>query len=558
MEGEEPPPSSPPPASSGPTPNGCALPDGFLQDEALQGHRTAASDAVESLGKVEDMDLFDHHVVLYERYKGLPRIRVIDRRDPSNWHFVALPGNTGGTRAGCSSGGGGDASGDAGEDTGGAPWPSSATASASVCVLSPGANEDSHSPTLRFTTSSPLSAEGVYDYNMATRELLVRRETRVRTSSPSSPPPPSPACSPSSPAEDLPVPLEPPRAYDREEFVCHRIDVPCRNAEGTASVPVTLVHRKDLVTDGSHPLLLDCYGAYGMTLEPEFRPERLSLLRRGWVVAHAHVRGGGELGNDWYDAGRLGRKRNTFDDLAAVANALVDLGYTESCRMAVTGSSAGGLAVGAVLNEHPGLFRAASMHAPFLDPLAAMMDPSLPLTVHEYDEWGDPSRDAAVREYIAGYSPCDNIRDAPIRGGRAGKGGQGGEQGGEQGRRKQGGQGRHPGAQAGFVDDTYPAMLVTCALNDPRVEYWQPAKWVAMLRARQASSSRHSEDASASAGVGVGAGDESGDVDGDGILLFNCDPEDTGHFGSGGRHEKYRRKATEVAFFLRQCLPRGV
>ena len=207
-----------------------------------------------------------------------------------------------------------------------------------------------------------------------------------------------------------------------------------------ARVPVSLVHRRDTPLDGTAPMLLTGYGAYGICLDPGFSSHRLTLLDRGWVIAVAHVRGGEELGRAWYDAGRLAHKRNTFNDFMDVSDALVADGACAPDQLHATGGSAGGLLMGVVANEHPARYRSISAHVPFVDVLTTMLDESIPLTTNEFDEWGNPQRpdDYAT---IAAYSPCDNIR-----------------------------------AQA------YPAMLVTSGLWDSQVQYWEPAKWVAKLR----------------------------------------------------------------------------
>lgn len=228
-----------------------------------------------------------------------------------------------------------------------------------------------------------------------------------------------------------------PAGFDPDNYETRRIVATA--ADGT-EIPITLAMRRDIPRDGSAPLLLEAYGAYGSTYDPYFDRTMLSLLDRGVVYAYAHVRGGGEFGDAWYDGGRLENKMNTFTDVIAVAEHLVAENYTASDRMALMGISAGGLTVGAVINQRPDLFRVALLTVPFVDVLTAMMDPALPLTTIEYPEWGDPS---IAEEYgwMRAYDPYPNLS-----------------------------------AQ------DYPDMLVVAGLTDEQVPYWQPAKYVARLR----------------------------------------------------------------------------
>ncbi|WP_437880481.1 S9 family peptidase [Pseudomonas sp. LRF_L74] len=210
-------------------------------------------------------------------------------------------------------------------------------------------------------------------------------------------------------------------------------------ADGT-QVPISLVARRDVLGQPA-PLYLYGYGAYGASLDPWFSHSRLSLLERGFVFAIAHVRGGGELGEAWYRGGKLEHKQNTFDDFIACAEHLIAESYTSSQQLAISGGSAGGLLIGAVLNQRPELFAAAIAEVPFVDVLNTMLNPDLPLTVTEYDEWGDPN-DAEVHARIKAYAPYENVRT-----------------------------------------QNYPALLVVAGYNDSRVQYWEAAKWVAKLRA---------------------------------------------------------------------------
>ena len=210
-------------------------------------------------------------------------------------------------------------------------------------------------------------------------------------------------------------------------------------ADGT-KIPISLFYRKGLVKDGSAPIALEGYGAYGLTEDADFTANRLCLADRGFVVALAHIRGGGEYGQTWYHAGRLLNKKNTFADFIACAEYLLQQKYGSPKKLAISGASAGGLLMGAVMNMRPDLFTTIIAGVPFVDVLNTMSDPSLPLTVTEYEEWGNPSNPTYF-DYIRSYSPYDNVADKP-----------------------------------------YPNLFVTAGLNDSRVSYWEPAKWVAKQR----------------------------------------------------------------------------
>jgi oligopeptidase B len=225
--------------------------------------------------------------------------------------------------------------------------------------------------------------------------------------------------------------------YDPSQYVSARL---WANAPDGTQIPMSLVHRRDTPIDGSAPALLYGYGSYELSTDPSFRATRLSLLDRGFVFAIAHVRGGGEMGRAWYEAGRLEHKVNTFTDFVACAEHLVSNEYTSPARLAARGGSAGGLLMGAVANLRPDLFAAIVAEVPFVDVVTTMLDPTLPLTITEREEWGDPREPDAYARMKA-YSPYDNVHAAD-----------------------------------------YPALLVTAGLNDPRVQYWEPAKWVAKLR----------------------------------------------------------------------------
>jgi len=226
--------------------------------------------------------------------------------------------------------------------------------------------------------------------------------------------------------------------YDPDVYESHQI---WATADDGTAIPISLVHHKDLVLDGSNPCLLYGYGSYEASMDPWFSAARLSLLERGFVYAIAHVRGGGELGRQWYEHGKLLEKPNTFEDFVACARHLVTTGHTSPAHLAARGGSAGGLLMGAVMNAAPELFRAVIAEVPFVDALNTICDPSLPLTVTEWEEWGNPLESADVYRVMRGYSPYENVRAEP-----------------------------------------YPAVLATSGLHDSRVGVHEPAKWVARLR----------------------------------------------------------------------------
>jgi oligopeptidase B len=268
-----------------------------------------------------------------------------------------------------------------------------------------------------------------------------------------------------------------PSGYEPSDYVTSRS---CAQSPDGTQVPVSLVHRKGLRLDGKNPLLLEGYGAYGTTSEPEFDSRMVSLLERGFVYAIAHIRGGSEMGRAWYEQGRLLNKRNGFDDFIACAERLVGLGYTSPDGMAILGESAGGLVVTAAACQRPDLFKAVVAVVPFTNVISAMLKPALPLTVIEYEQWGHPD-DPLAFEYMLSYSPYDNIAAKP-----------------------------------------FPHMLVKAGLNDLQVPYWDPAKWVAKLRAHKTDKNRL-------------------------LLVTNME---AGHGGSSGRYEHLREDAQVFAFLI--------
>lgn len=308
-------------------------------------------------------------------------------------------------------------------------------------------NPDFHATTLRFSYSSLTTPRSVYDYDMVEGTRTLRKRYHVGG------------------------------GYDPANYASERLFA---NAVDGTRVPISVVYRRDAPRDGTAPLLLYGYGAYGVSVEPHFVANRVSLLDRGVIFAVAHIRGGGELGRAWYEKGKRFYKRNTFTDFIACAEHLVAKGYTRAGNIVCYGGSAGGMLMGAVVNMRPDLWRAAVVVVPFVDVLNTMLDHSLPLTVIEFEEWGNPAEKKAY-EYIRSYSPYDNV-----------------------------------------ARQDYPAMLVLSGFNDRRVQYWEPAKWVAKLRAWK--------------------------TDANPLLLRTRMGE--GHKGASGRYDYLKDVALEYAFIL--------
>ena len=279
-------------------------------------------------------------------------------------------------------------------------------------VDAPGESEY-ETATIRVGYASLLTPESVYDYNFTTRELTLLKRTPV---------------------------LDDPRfgSYQPENYVQER---GWATAPDGTRVPLSIVRKAGVPLDGTAPALLYGYGSYEASMDPGFAVSRLSLLDRGIVYAIAHVRGGGELGRTWYEQGKKLAKRNTFTDFIACADYLVEKGYTSPDRLAARGGSAGGLLMGAVANLAPDRFRAIHASVPFVDALTTILNPELPLTVIEWEEWGDPLHDPDVYGYMKSYTPYENVQAAD-----------------------------------------HPAILATTSLNDTRVFYVEPAKWIAALR----------------------------------------------------------------------------
>lgn len=279
-----------------------------------------------------------------------------------------------------------------------------------IGTVSPGANPEFTASSYRFAYQSLVTPPSVFD------EDLTGRTDRV-----------------------LLKQLEVEGGYAAEDYTTYRVEV---TAEDGTAVPVSVVRRVDTPLDGSAPCLLYGYGAYEISMDPWFSVGRLSLLDRGWIYAIAHVRGGGELGRHWYTDGKFAAKVNSFTDFVACARTLVSTGVTAPDRLVARGGSAGGLLVGAAVNLAPELFAAVIAEVPFVDPLNTLSDPSLPLTVTEWEEWGDPIDDPGAFATIRSYSPYENVRAV-----------------------------------------AYPAILATTGVNDPRVSVHEPVKWVQRLRA---------------------------------------------------------------------------
>jgi oligopeptidase B len=312
-----------------------------------------------------------------------------------------------------------------------------------------GGNPDYDVTTVRYQYTSLVMPNSAYDYEPATRTAtLVKRQ--------------------------------PVLGYEPERYESRRA---WATASDGTRVPISIVYRRDLRGEGPSPMLLYGYGSYEVSIDPTFSASRVSLLDRGVVFAIAHVRGGGELGRRWYEDGKLLRKINTFTDFVACADCLVADGWTSPDRLAARGGSAGGLLMGAAANLRPDLFDAVVAEVPFVDCLTTILDESLPLTITEWEEWGDPVHDPAVYALMKSYSPYDNVEAKD-----------------------------------------YPAMLVTGGLNDPRVQYWEPAKWVAKLRATKTD---------------------------DHLLVLKMEMG-AGHSGPSGRYDAWRDEAFVLAFLLDQ------
>ena len=269
-------------------------------------------------------------------------------------------------------------------------------------------NVDFDTDILRYSYQSLATPSSVIDFNMKTKEKEIKKEQAVLGGQ-----------------------------FDKNNYVEERV---WATAKDGIKVPISLVYRKDLKKDGTNPLLQYAYGSYGVTMEPYFSTTRLSLLDRGFIYAIAHIRGGEDLGRQWYEDGKLLKKKNTFTDFIDCSQFLIQEKYTSPAHLYAEGGSAGGLLMGAVVNMAPELYHGVIAQVPFVDVVTTMLDDSIPLTTGEYDEWGNPNK-KEYYDYMLSYSPYDNVKN-----------------------------------------QTYPNMLVTTGLHDSQVQYWEPAKWVAKLR----------------------------------------------------------------------------
>ncbi len=312
----------------------------------------------------------------------------------------------------------------------------------------PATNAEFDTTTLRFVYTSLVTPPTVFDEDLDTGERTLLKTSEVLG------------------------------GHDPDDYETGRLWATA--ADGT-QVPISYVHRAGLARDGSAPCLLYGYGSYEASIDPTFSSLRLSLLDRGFVFAIAHVRGGGELGRPWYDAGKELQKSNTFADFIAAAEHLVAEGFTAPERLVARGASAGGLLMGAVANLRPDLFAAIVAEVPFVDCLTTILDDTLPLTVTEWEEWGNPVADPEVYACMRGYSPYDNV-----------------------------------------TEQAYPTILATAGLNDPRVSYWEPAKWVQRLRAASTS----------------------------GRPVYLKTEMGAGHQGPSGRYDAWKDEAFVFAFIL--------
>lgn len=322
-----------------------------------------------------------------------------------------------------------------------------------VSTSSGGSNPEFNSTVLRYGYTSMVTPSSVFDYNLITKERVLRKQQPVLG------------------------------GYDPSLYITKRVWA--TTGDGT-QVPMSVVYRmnSDAETErpsGPRPTLLYGYGSYEASMDPGFSSIRLSLLDRGFVFAIAHIRGGGEMGRQWYTKGKFLEKRNTFTDFIACARHLTKEGWTTPDQLVIRGGSAGGLLMGAVVNMAPECFGAVIAEVPFVDALNTILDPTLPLTVMEWEEWGNPVESAEYYEYMGSYSPYENVEPKD-----------------------------------------YPAMLVTAGLNDPRVSYWEPAKWVAKLRVTKTDNHR---------------------------LLLKTEMG-AGHMGPSGRYDSWKDEAFVYAFIF--------
>ncbi|XP_062229939.1 uncharacterized protein LOC133927464 isoform X3 [Phragmites australis] len=386
----------------------CPL-DNVAETTVLLPHRESV--------KIQDFQLFENHIAVYERENGLPKVTV--------YQLPAIGESIGQLQDG-----------------------------RTIDFIDPTYAVDPeesqfHSSVLRFHYSSMRTPPSVFDYDMDSGVSVLKKIDTVLG------------------------------GFDASNYVTERKWAVA--ADGT-QIPMSILYRKDLVKlDGSDPMLLYGYGSYEICIDPSFRGSRFSLVDRGFIYVIAHIRGGGEMGRKWYEDGKLLKKKNTFTDFIACAEHLIKNKYCSKEKLCINGRSAGGLLMGAVLNMRPDLFRAAVSGVPFVDVVTTMLDPTIPLTTAEWEEWGDPRKEEYYY-YMKSYSPVDNV-----------------------------------------TAQEYPNILVTAGLNDPRVMYSEPAKYVAKLRELKTD---------------------------DNLVLLKCELG-AGHFSKSGRFEKLQEDAFTYAFILK-------
>ncbi|HEY0176721.1 MAG TPA: S9 family peptidase, partial [Pedobacter sp.] len=310
-----------------------------------------------------------------------------------------------------------------------------------------GANPEYNSKTFRYIYTSMTTPLSVYDYDMETKDKQLKKQQEVVG------------------------------GYQPDEYITERLYAPAK--DGTR-VPISLVYKKGLKKDGQAPLLLYAYGSYGHSIDASFSSNNLSLLNRGFVYAIAHIRGGQEMGRQWYEDGKLMKKMNTFTDFIDCGKFLVEQQFTSPAHLYAQGGSAGGLLMGAIINIQPDLWHGIIAQVPFVDVVNTMLDESIPLTTNEFDEWGNP-KDESAYHYMKSYSPYENIEQK-----------------------------------------AYPNMLITTGLHDSQVQYFEPAKWVAKLRAEKTDNN---------------------------VLLLKTDM-DFGHGGASGRFDYLKDIALNYSFLL--------
>ncbi|ORY52895.1 peptidase S9A prolyl oligopeptidase domain protein beta-propeller [Rhizoclosmatium globosum] len=385
--------------------------------------------------EIRDVSCFADFIVLQERVDGNNRIRVIESLDnPESSYLIPFD------------------------------------AEFFAAYLSRSSVQDFNSDRFRLTFYSPLTPTKTLDYNVKTKEFTLLKQQKV------------------------------PSGFDASEYTLRRVHVPIpeelrvkapHDTPVAEAVPVTLVYKTALFkSDNTNKVHLYGYGSYGIPIDPYFSPAFPSLIDRGIVYAIAHIRGGGDLGRGWYETGKFLNKKNTFYDFVNSAKYLVEQGITQHQLITLEGGSAGGLLIGASLNLKPDVAVAAIASVPFVDVINTMMDPTLPLTVAEYEEWGNPN-EKEYFDYMLSYSPYDNIK----------------------------------------ANTKYPSILAKGGLFDPRVGYWEPAKWIAKLRASNTNGAEDDPHKS--------------------TFIFDC-KMGSGHFGSSGRYARFKEMASEYAFIVTQ------